>query len=74
MIQIIKKQKGLGDTIAFLTERTGIAYAVSMASEALGVDCGCAERQEKLNKLIPYGSKGKDGTVLRIESESSGEA
>ena len=64
MIQVIKKQKGFGDTVAFLTEKTGIAYAFAMASNALGVDCGCKERQEKLNKLIPYGSKREDSTIL----------
>ena len=74
MIQVIKKQKGLGDTIAFLTERTGIAYAVKMTSEALGVDCGCEKRKGDLNdpnlliNKIFYGSKREDGTVLREES------
>ena len=27
MIQVIKKQKGLGDTVEFITESLGIAYA-----------------------------------------------
>jgi hypothetical protein len=58
MIQVISKQKGLGDTVKFLTDITGISYAIHKAEE-LGVikDCGCAKRQEELNKKIPYGSR-----------------
>jgi len=36
-----KKSKGLGDTIERITEATGI-------------DCGCGERKDLLNKLFPY--------------------
>lgn len=51
MIQVIKKHKGLGDTVEFLLERTGIAYAVKMAAQAVGVeDCGCEGRKESLNE------------------------
>jgi hypothetical protein len=66
MIQKISKQKGLGDTVAFLTEVTGIKYAIEKAKE-FGVigDCGCGERQETLNNIFPYGNKGKDSEILR---------
>jgi hypothetical protein len=46
--------KGLGDTIAKLTDVTGIKAVVEKVSEAIGKDCGCKGRQEKLNELFPY--------------------
>lgn len=45
------KHKGLGDSIEAFTKFTGIKW---LAKKILGDDCGCDERQEKLNKLIPY--------------------
>ena len=47
----MKKSKGLGDTIAKITEATGIKKVVKFIA---GDDCGCDERQEALNKLFPY--------------------
>ena len=35
------KSKGLGDTIEKITKATGI-------------NCGCADRKETLNRLFPY--------------------
>lgn len=71
---ILKKHKGLGDTIASFTEATGIKTLVESITE----DCGCKERQEALNnpellinKLF-YGTK-QDIEVLRGQSEGSGE-
>jgi hypothetical protein len=49
-----QKSKGLGDSIEKLTEVTGIKKAVKMFTEATGIDCGCDERKETLNKLFPY--------------------
>ena len=45
------ESKGLGDTIAKITEATGIDKLVKFVA---GEDCGCEERKEKLNKLFPY--------------------
>ena len=45
------KSKGLGDDIKKIADKTGISKAVNMI---FGDDCGCAERQEKLNNLFPY--------------------
>jgi hypothetical protein len=43
------KPKGLGDTIAKITTSLGIK------------PCGgCKKRQEKLNKLVPYGNNNSD--------------
>jgi len=68
MIQVIKRQQGLGDTVEFIAEKTGIAWAVKKAVE-LGVieeDCGCQKRKEYLNKKVSYGNR-KDGEVLQGE-------
>jgi hypothetical protein len=69
---IIRKHKGLGDTVAAIAEATGIATLVNAAIE----DCGCKERQESLNnpnllinKLL-YGTK-QDIEVLRDSSGRS---
>jgi hypothetical protein len=43
--------KGFGDTVAKFTEATGIDKVVNFIA---GEDCGCKERQQKLNKLFPY--------------------
>lgn len=43
--------KGLGDTVAKVTKYTKIDKLVEFVA---GEDCGCKERQEKLNKMFPY--------------------
>ena len=45
------KAKGLGDTVKKVTKATGIDKAVKFVA---GEDCGCDERQEKLNKFFTY--------------------
>lgn len=45
------KAQGLGDTIAQITEATGIDKLVKFIA---GEDCGCEERKQKLNDLFPY--------------------
>ena len=42
--------KGLGDKVEKVFKKTGIA---KVAKWALGEDCGCDERKDKLNKLFP---------------------
>ena len=42
-----KQSRGLGDTIAKITELTKLDKLVNE-------DCGCEERKEKLNKLFKY--------------------
>jgi hypothetical protein len=48
-----KKPRGLGDTVAAFTKATGIDRVVKTLA---GGDCGCKERQERLNELFPYGA------------------
>jgi hypothetical protein len=49
-----KKSKGLGDTVEKITKATGIKKVVDVISEATGIDCGCGERKDLLNKMFPY--------------------
>ena len=44
-----KESKGLGDKIAKLTKATGIDKLVHAVVE----DCGCEDRQKKLNEMFP---------------------
>ena len=48
------KSKGLGDTIAKITKATGIKKVVETVAKAVEKDCGCAKRQNTLNRLFPY--------------------
>lgn len=48
------KSKGLGDTIAKVTKATKIDKLVKWIA---GEDCGCDQRQAKLNALFPYTTK-----------------
>lgn len=49
------ESKGLGDTIAKITEFTGIDKLVDKVTDVLGIeDCGCTRRQEALNQMFPY--------------------
>jgi len=48
------QSKGLGDTFEKFTRATGIKKAVDVVSKAMGKDCGCNKRKDKLNKAFPY--------------------
>lgn len=48
------KSKGLGDTIAKITEATHIDMVVKTLAKSVGKDCGCDKRREKLNNKFPY--------------------
>jgi hypothetical protein len=52
--KVERKSRGLGDTIAKFTHATGITQAVEAVSNVTGVPCGCKERQEWLNRVVPY--------------------
>lgn len=52
------ESKGLGDTIAKITNATGIKKVVDTVAKATGKDCGCKSRQNNLNKLFPYNPSG----------------
>jgi len=50
------ESKGLGDTIEKILSATGVKDLVKLT---IGDDCGCEERKEKLNKLVPYDRRRK---------------
>ena len=53
-----KKSKGLGDTVAKITQATGLDKVAHAAAKLAGKeDCGCGKRQETLNKMFPYKDK-----------------
>tara|TARA_R110000824_G_scaffold198743_7_gene382781 strand:+ start:3330 stop:3842 length:513 start_codon:yes stop_codon:yes gene_type:complete len=52
--EIPVESRGIGDTIAKITKATGIKKAVDTVFNAIGKDCGCTERQGKLNRMFPY--------------------
>jgi len=53
-----QESKGLGDTIAKVTNTLGIDKIAESVAQAMGKeDCGCNKRRQKLNDLFPY--KGK---------------
>lgn len=54
----MSKSKGLGDDIAKVTKFAKLDKIAESIAKSLGKDdCGCSKRQEKLNKLFPYGDK-----------------
>ena len=61
-----QESKGLGDTIAKVTNFFGIdkvADAVAKLAGATG--CGCNERRQMLNELFPYEGKTRKFKILK---------
>ena len=63
-IRLIKKHKGLGDTVESLAKLTGMNHVADAIAKGVGAeDCGCAGRKEELNNpdlwinKALYGSK-----------------
>jgi len=49
------QSRGLGDTVFKITHATGLDKLAEIYTKITGQPCGCAERQEALNKLFTYG-------------------
>lgn len=49
----IKVGKGLGDYVTDFTHATGLNKVAELYTEITGEPCGCEERQEMLNNLVP---------------------
>jgi hypothetical protein len=59
-----EKSKGFGDTIAKITNATGLDKAVDAIAKAMGKDdCGCNKRRKTLNEILPY----KDNSVTNTK-------
>ncbi len=48
------RSKGLGDTIHKITKATGVKTMVDRVSKGLNIPCGCQQRRDTLNNLVPY--------------------
>lgn len=48
------ESRGLGDSIAKFTKKTGVKTIVDRVSDGLNLPCGCKQRQTTLNKMFPY--------------------
>ena len=70
--ELIENPKGLGDTVHNILTKTGIKDIVDKVADTLDTDCGCQQRQDFLNKILPYqnDNNGKfvdmNGTKVRI--------
>ena len=64
--------KGLGDTIAKFTHLTGMDRVAKQLAAMMGKeDCGCDERRDLLNRLVPYStSKIPTGDVIKRDGET----
>ena len=52
--------KGLGDIVAKITQATKLDQVAKGIATAMGKDdCGCAARQEALNKMFPINQDKK---------------
>ncbi len=45
--------KGLGDVVADFTHFTGLDCLADWYSDVTQQDCGCGQRQDALNQLLP---------------------
>ena len=53
-----EKSKGLGDTIAKITNATGLDKVADVVAKTAGAkDCGCNKRRKTLNEIFPYVKK-----------------
>jgi hypothetical protein len=56
-----EESKGLGDTIEKITHATGLDKVAKKLANLFGKeDCGCTERKEVFNKLVPYTRKNSE--------------
>ena len=47
--------RGLGDVVAAVAERTGVAAVARTVERITGKPCGCADRRRRLNEAVPFG-------------------
>ena len=53
LLSLENESQGLGDTVEKVLKATGIAKVVKAI---VGDDCGCNERKQRLNAILPYGT------------------
>lgn len=52
---LLKGHEGLGDTMAAIARRTGLAKAAECVEKVTGRPCRCPQRQARLNGRVRYG-------------------
>lgn len=64
-----KPAEGVGDIIAKITHRLGIAKVADKVAELLGKeDCGCERRRQELNDLLPFKNKTEEDADSKTDS------
>ena len=53
LLSLENESQGLGDTVEKVLKATGISKVVKAIA---GDDCGCNERKQRLNAILPYGT------------------
>lgn len=53
-VPIKKPVRGLGDVVHAVAKWTGAEAVVKTAERVTGKSCGCEERRQKLNRLMPF--------------------
>jgi hypothetical protein len=62
--------RGAGDVVEYITEISGIKYLFKRVYGKQ--DCGCSERQRKLNEMIPFNpEKDFSDLVTRLKDEKN---
>lgn len=61
--------QGVGDTIAKFAHGTSLDKLAEMYTKITGKPCGCSNRQDALNKLLPYGVTEEKNLTQRKEKE-----
>ena len=65
-----EKSKGLGDTIAKITNATGLDKVADIVAKAAGAeDCGCNKRRKTLNEIFPYTKNTEPKKTPHINSK-----
>jgi len=54
--------RGLGDVVANVARRVGGEAVAMVFQRVTGRECGCRERQERLNRLVPFRNAGAGET------------
>ena len=61
-----QESKGVGDTIAKVTNFLGIDKLADAVAKIAGAEgCGCNERRQILNELFPYDNKTRKIKILK---------
>jgi hypothetical protein len=56
--------RGLGDTVARNLHKLGASAMQKVYKAAFGKDCGCGDRQERLNTKYPYSTTPREAAAL----------